>query len=238
MKTKFLFDMKKITAIPTVYKNRTFRSRLEVRWAIYFDSMGIKWDYEPEGFRLSDGSYYLPDFWLPESGWYAEVKPMGFQSDPRHTLFGDEQRLMVLVGPPTEAEYIVVSGRDTIRKKHKGGEQREYALKIMETTNFEHPQAPIAFSEYQKSESVIVEKVFPFVERFESGEDVSISHIVSISSMGWSSEKCPITIRQAAFSRKKDHSILCFSCCKIHKSQIDVTIQSPLLPIRPRNQGL
>ena len=35
--------------------------------------------YEPEGFRLSDGTLYLPDFYLPESKTYFEVK--GIMSD-------------------------------------------------------------------------------------------------------------------------------------------------------------
>jgi hypothetical protein len=30
-----------------------FRSRLEARWAVFFDVAGIPWQYEPEGFDLS-----------------------------------------------------------------------------------------------------------------------------------------------------------------------------------------
>ncbi len=48
--------------IETVYKGYRFRSRLEARWAIFFDALGIEWEYEPEGFELDDGTYYLPDF--------------------------------------------------------------------------------------------------------------------------------------------------------------------------------
>ena len=57
----------KIKAIQTVYKGYKFRSRLEARWAVFFDAlaekstMAPKWTYEPEGFDL-DGVYYLPDF--------------------------------------------------------------------------------------------------------------------------------------------------------------------------------
>lgn len=52
-------------AIETKYKGYRFRSRLEARWAVFFDALGIEWRYEPEGFDLGFGAMYLPDFWLP-----------------------------------------------------------------------------------------------------------------------------------------------------------------------------
>lgn len=65
-----------IKAIPTRYRGYHFRSRLEARWAVFFDALGIEWEYEPEGFELPDGTRYLPDFWLPtiEGGTWVEVK--------------------------------------------------------------------------------------------------------------------------------------------------------------------
>lgn len=50
--------------IETYYKGYRFRSRLEARWAVFFDACEVKWEYEPEGFDLGDGLYYLPDFLL------------------------------------------------------------------------------------------------------------------------------------------------------------------------------
>lgn len=50
--------------IQTFYKGYKFRSRLEARWAVFFDHCGVKWEYEPEGFDLGGGLYYLPDFLL------------------------------------------------------------------------------------------------------------------------------------------------------------------------------
>jgi len=49
-------------AIQTEYKGFLFRSRLEARWAVFFDALGLHWEYEAEGFELSDGRFYLPDF--------------------------------------------------------------------------------------------------------------------------------------------------------------------------------
>lgn len=65
-------------AIETTYNGYRFRSRLEARWAIFFDCLKIRWDYETEGFILDNGQYYLPDFWLPGFDCYAEVKPKEF----------------------------------------------------------------------------------------------------------------------------------------------------------------
>ena len=62
------------TPIPTKYKGTQYRSKLEAKWAVFFDEMGIEFMYEPEGYDL-DGTYYLPDFWLPQVKMWAEVKP-------------------------------------------------------------------------------------------------------------------------------------------------------------------
>lgn len=61
--------------IETEYKGYRFRSRLEARWAVFFDKIGLEWEYEPEGFNLSNGEKYLPDFYFPKMDWYCEVKP-------------------------------------------------------------------------------------------------------------------------------------------------------------------
>jgi hypothetical protein len=70
-----------IKAIPTRYAGCHFRSRLEARWAVFFDALGIRWEYEPQGFELrwrllnnDDTFQYLPDFWLPDMGIHVEVK--------------------------------------------------------------------------------------------------------------------------------------------------------------------
>jgi len=91
--------------LETKYRGCRFRSRLEARWAVFFDALGIKWWYEPEGFALRfdyedfaagwdmaedellemrvpqtfkhlDGKeyWYLPDFYLPESNFWVEIK--------------------------------------------------------------------------------------------------------------------------------------------------------------------
>lgn len=60
-------------AIETVYNGYRFRSRLEARWAVFFDTLGIEYQYEKEGYDL-DRLWYLPDFWLPKQKAWIEIK--------------------------------------------------------------------------------------------------------------------------------------------------------------------
>ncbi len=68
-----------IKAIETSYSGHRFRSRLEARWAIAFDAMGLSWTYEPEGYHLPSGRMYLPDFRveIADGTLWVEVKPEG-----------------------------------------------------------------------------------------------------------------------------------------------------------------
>ena len=47
--------------LPTLYEGYNFRSRREARWAVFFDTAKIKWEYEPEGFKIKDGFSDAPD---------------------------------------------------------------------------------------------------------------------------------------------------------------------------------
>lgn len=69
-----------ITAIQTEYKGHCFDSRLEARWAVFFDACGVDWEYRPTIFNLGDGIKYCPDFLLHKvvgrfcGDLYVEVK--------------------------------------------------------------------------------------------------------------------------------------------------------------------
>lgn len=64
-----------IKSIDTEYKGYYFRSRLEARWAVFMDTLGLEWKYELEGFEFENGLRYLPDFYLPRFDLYLEIKP-------------------------------------------------------------------------------------------------------------------------------------------------------------------
>jgi hypothetical protein len=64
-------------AIETPWNGCNFRSRLEARWSIFFDAAGIPWEYEMRaiGVRWQRRRInWLPDFWLPDSAMWGEVK--------------------------------------------------------------------------------------------------------------------------------------------------------------------
>jgi hypothetical protein len=60
------------TIYPWPYGYR-FRSRLEARWAVFFDALGVPYEYEKEGYEFN-GVRYLPDFWLPAQDCWVEIK--------------------------------------------------------------------------------------------------------------------------------------------------------------------
>lgn len=62
-------------AIKVRYNGIQYRSKLEARWAIFFTHYGLKFEYEPQTFRLKSG-LYCPDFYLPDLKCYAEIKPI------------------------------------------------------------------------------------------------------------------------------------------------------------------
>ena len=68
-------------SIETVYNGHRFRSRLEARWAVFFEAAGIPYLYEPEGYEMSDGTKYLPDFYLPKMHQFFEVKGVMSEKD-------------------------------------------------------------------------------------------------------------------------------------------------------------
>jgi len=43
---------KSIKPIETLYNGYRFRSRLEARWAVFFDAIGLKYEYEVEGYKI------------------------------------------------------------------------------------------------------------------------------------------------------------------------------------------
>jgi hypothetical protein len=67
---KLLFNGR---SLPTKYNGVTFRSRLEARWAVFFDHMGIRYLYEPKRVTTPLG-WYIPDFYLPDLQTFWIVK--------------------------------------------------------------------------------------------------------------------------------------------------------------------
>lgn len=88
------------SGIPTDYRSQRFRSRLEARWAAFFDLVGWRWTYEP-----FDTDGYIPDF-LIHGDWpfLVEVGPCVTETDYRNktakpnAAVGSLKRDVVILG--------------------------------------------------------------------------------------------------------------------------------------------
>lgn len=113
----------------TEYRGILFRSRLEARVALFFDKAGIEWIYEPD--RIVNGdSEYNPDFYLPKTDDYVEVKGKrpGYEKEilkaREHLIWGGEIKRLVIISEipdPTQigmphfpCYYLTASRRDNI----------------------------------------------------------------------------------------------------------------------------
>ena len=96
-----------IKAIETIYKGYRFRSRLEARWAVFFDALGVRYEYEPEGFDLGNGMYYLPDFRLKCWGTRGSVcdKPFDLYIEVKgHMTQKDADKIWAFVLNPSNKD--------------------------------------------------------------------------------------------------------------------------------------
>lgn len=113
-----------IRPIETRYAGHRFRSRLEARWAVFFDTLGIPWQYEPQGYLVGpEGGRtpYLPDFYLPREKLWVEVKGSEEQLDvqmlvnatvphyglPNCSWYGEYWVAMLVLGPLGRSSRIV-----------------------------------------------------------------------------------------------------------------------------------
>jgi len=75
----------------------------------FFESIGIVFHYESQGFVLSDSTPYLPDFYLPQYSTYAEVKPYQLTAEERRKCellaVAADKDVLLLVGPPDFTSY-------------------------------------------------------------------------------------------------------------------------------------
>ncbi len=54
------------------YANTLFKNRLEAQWAVFFDKLGVHWEYP--GLMLPGHNHYLPDFWLPKQQCWIDIR--------------------------------------------------------------------------------------------------------------------------------------------------------------------
>lgn len=100
-----------IKAIETHYDGYRFRSRLEARWAVFFNQANIPYEYEIEGVVV-DGKAYLPDFYLPWFDCFVEVKPTEIDSEYLELLkkLSKEKSVILVKGDPLTNDMTLYEG--------------------------------------------------------------------------------------------------------------------------------
>lgn len=103
-------------AIETRYAGHRFRSRLEARWAVFFDHLGVEWEYEPQGYVVG-GTPYLPDFRLLNLPYprpvLFEVKGPPLDDDAYELMLhrlGVQNVVLVAVGQIPRPDRVAASG--------------------------------------------------------------------------------------------------------------------------------
>lgn len=107
-----------IKPIETKYKGYKFRSRLEARWAVFFDAVGMPYEYEREGFDVN-GRWYLPDFYLPWYRCYVEIKPDVEEdikaADEILKPFSESKAILLCVGDPLNDNMTLYENSKTYK---------------------------------------------------------------------------------------------------------------------------
>jgi hypothetical protein len=125
--------MPDLTPIQTQYNGHLFRSRLEARWAVFFDALGVRYEYEAEGYQLAD-RWYLPDFWLPDIGCFVEIKAAPdvpfeeahpFNHTAQQLAIESNRTVLVIYGNPWVDEYFVAPHK---RKEFLWFERSSFAI--------------------------------------------------------------------------------------------------------------
>lgn len=131
---------KSIAAIPTTFNGIIYRSRLEARYAVFFQKLGIPYEYEPEGFYVPTkcgNKAYLPDF-LILGDCYIEIKPSSFDPDASDNLDYIEMlksfafqlhhkgHIGLFIGPPAPKPFIIFERWDDeiLKREYSFNKQR------------------------------------------------------------------------------------------------------------------
>jgi len=156
-----------IKAIQTEYRDYRFRSRLEARWAIFFDLVGIRWEYEIEGFWLDGKTKYLPDFWLPQSSTMVEIKPFATPSrveTGKCKAVSAKHQMLLICGDPLEHKAMLYVDGD----KHEP--VRKLRMSDWMPVDFRKAMASIRFLPAGEESSQIDHARAARKGRFEHGE--------------------------------------------------------------------
>lgn len=97
------------------------RSRLEARWACFFDALETPWLYESQRYTMAGQYAYTPDFHLPDIAVIVEVKPKLIVDIPtmeKYSAYGPElvsrgecKMYVLCVGSPAPLARYAACGK-------------------------------------------------------------------------------------------------------------------------------
>jgi hypothetical protein len=112
-------------AILTEYRGITYRSRIEARWAVAFELLGLGVVYEPEGLDMGNGRRYLPDFATTYDNLLIAIKPMHDlqamtaawkrEIEWQEDFYACGTPMFIIAGVPCPNQYVILLPQDTAR---------------------------------------------------------------------------------------------------------------------------
>lgn len=100
------------TQIETKYKGYKFKSPLAAKWAVFFDELGLPYEYKKEGFDIG-GEYYVPGLWVPVWNAFIEIKrEQPTKGEIRKAKILNKKsgkKVLIFSGLPWPKEYSITS---------------------------------------------------------------------------------------------------------------------------------
>lgn len=157
--------------IETLYNGHRFRSRLEARWAVFFDALGVRYQYDLEAQDLPSGASYRPDFYLEELELYVEVGPLkrvplaDLKCIVEFAVDGDRP-LLLIVGIPVQEKMFLIdrvhcSPADELEYQIEGDATEEEIVDILFDSFEDFASVRFGSSPRQRGWSLVYARIPP-----------------------------------------------------------------------------
>ena len=147
-----------VKAQETEYRGVKYRSKLEAKTAQTLDNFGIGYEYEPDGYQLSNGLWYKPDFLLTYANEFIECKGVmenrdiakivGLVKDtgcPVLAISYENSMLVAVNDKDPDNEFIVFTGNEIKLMKCRKCGTRYFVgchYKLFDDDVFSHVECP------------------------------------------------------------------------------------------------
>lgn len=164
--------------IETIYNGYRFRSRLEARWAVFFDALDIPYEYEKEGYELGNNVRYLPDFYMSTWDKFVEIKP-------RKKLEPDELRKVGLLVQRSDKPVILIIGEpwpgDYIALPFVPAHGMQYKKVLVTYPSKDWNRSCFAFGEYTRQMYLVLQSE----DQLQKQEQPPLQNVLTLSEDFW-----------------------------------------------------